>query len=97
MDFKTLHAKIGELTLENDFLEGALWATRCWRIFGYAALGKIRDECKQRCPLPQQRCNWLRACRKLSSGLKYFAVSAEPRFLVRSVGWWNVALWKTLF
>jgi transposase-like protein len=24
MDEKTLHAKIGELTLENDFLEGAL-------------------------------------------------------------------------
>jgi len=24
MDVKTLHAKIGELTLENDFLEGAL-------------------------------------------------------------------------
>ncbi len=23
-DFKTLHAKIGQLTLENDFLEGAL-------------------------------------------------------------------------
>ncbi len=24
MDVKTLHAKIGQLTLENDFLEGAL-------------------------------------------------------------------------
>jgi hypothetical protein len=24
VDAKTLHAKIGELTLENDFLEGAL-------------------------------------------------------------------------
>ena len=24
IDIKTLHAKIGELTLENDFLEGAL-------------------------------------------------------------------------
>lgn len=24
MDYKTLHAKIGELTLENDFLESAL-------------------------------------------------------------------------
>ena len=24
VDVKTLHAKIGELTLENDFLEGAL-------------------------------------------------------------------------
>ncbi|MCP2132871.1 hypothetical protein ABH977_008336 [Bradyrhizobium ottawaense] len=24
MDVKTLHAKIGELTLENDFLEGSL-------------------------------------------------------------------------
>ena len=24
LDLKTLHAKIGELTLENDFLEGAL-------------------------------------------------------------------------
>lgn len=24
MELKTLHAKIGELTLENDFLEGAL-------------------------------------------------------------------------
>jgi transposase len=24
VDMKTLHAKIGELTLENDFLEGAL-------------------------------------------------------------------------
>jgi transposase len=24
MDVKTLHAKIGELTMENDFLEGAL-------------------------------------------------------------------------
>lgn len=24
IDLKTLHAKIGELTLENDFLEGAL-------------------------------------------------------------------------
>jgi transposase len=24
MDLKSLHAKIGELTLENDFLEGAL-------------------------------------------------------------------------
>jgi hypothetical protein len=24
IDVKTLHAKIGELTLENDFLEGAL-------------------------------------------------------------------------
>jgi transposase len=24
VDIKTLHAKIGELTLENDFLEGAL-------------------------------------------------------------------------
>ena len=24
MDIKTLHAKIGELTLENDFLESAL-------------------------------------------------------------------------
>ena len=24
MDVKALHAKIGELTLENDFLEGAL-------------------------------------------------------------------------
>ncbi len=24
VDFKSLHAKIGELTLENDFLEGAL-------------------------------------------------------------------------
>ena len=24
MDMKTLHAKIGQLTLENDFLEGAL-------------------------------------------------------------------------
>ena len=23
-DLKTLHAKIGQLTLENDFLEGAL-------------------------------------------------------------------------
>ena len=26
MDVKALHAKIGELTLENDFLEGALIA-----------------------------------------------------------------------
>jgi len=24
VDLKSLHAKIGELTLENDFLEGAL-------------------------------------------------------------------------
>ena len=24
LDVKTLHAKIGQLTLENDFLEGAL-------------------------------------------------------------------------
>ena len=24
VDIKSLHAKIGELTLENDFLEGAL-------------------------------------------------------------------------
>ena len=24
VDIKTLHAKIGQLTLENDFLEGAL-------------------------------------------------------------------------
>jgi hypothetical protein len=24
VDVKTLHAKIGQLTLENDFLEGAL-------------------------------------------------------------------------
>ncbi len=24
VDVKTLHAKIGELTLENDFLDGAL-------------------------------------------------------------------------
>jgi hypothetical protein len=24
IDIKSLHAKIGELTLENDFLEGAL-------------------------------------------------------------------------
>ena len=27
VDVKTLHAKIGELTLENDFLEGALSKT----------------------------------------------------------------------
>ena len=36
VDVKSLHAKIGELTLENDFLEGALskagllsWLVRC--------------------------------------------------------------------
>ncbi len=28
VDVKTLHAKIGELTLENDFLAGALSAKR---------------------------------------------------------------------
>ena len=28
IDVKSLHAKIGELTLENDFLEGAL--TKAW-------------------------------------------------------------------
>ena len=27
IDVKSLHAKIGELTLENDFLEGALGKT----------------------------------------------------------------------
>ena len=29
VDVKTLHAKIGELTLENDFLEGALSKAAC--------------------------------------------------------------------
>jgi len=28
VDLKTLHAKIGQLTLENDFLEGALSKAR---------------------------------------------------------------------
>ena len=28
VDVKTLHAKIGELSLENDFLSGALWPRR---------------------------------------------------------------------
>jgi transposase len=32
VDVKTLHAKIGELTLENDFLSGALGPRPvCWR------------------------------------------------------------------
>ncbi len=29
VDVKSLHAKIGELTLENDFLEGALGKAGC--------------------------------------------------------------------
>ena len=29
VDLKTLHAKIGQLTLENDFLEGALNKAGC--------------------------------------------------------------------
>jgi len=29
VDLKALHAKIGELTLENDFLEGALGKAAC--------------------------------------------------------------------
>jgi hypothetical protein len=29
VDVKSLHAKIGELTLENDFLEGALTTRDC--------------------------------------------------------------------
>ena len=29
VDLKALHAKIGELTLENDFLEGALTKAVC--------------------------------------------------------------------
>jgi len=29
VDVKSLHAKIGELTLENDFLEGALSKPAC--------------------------------------------------------------------
>ncbi len=33
IDVKTLHAKIGELTLENDFLAGAPRPRRvCWRV-----------------------------------------------------------------
>ncbi len=32
IDVKTLHAKIGELTLENDFLSGAL---RCSGLAGF--------------------------------------------------------------
>ena len=32
VDVKVLHAKIGELTLANDFLEGVLWRRPdCWR------------------------------------------------------------------
>ena len=30
LDIKTLHAKIGQLALENDFLEGALNKTGLW-------------------------------------------------------------------
>ena len=30
IDVKSLHAKIGELTLENDFFEGALSKADCW-------------------------------------------------------------------
>ena len=30
IDLKSLHAKIGKLTLENDFLEGALNKTGLW-------------------------------------------------------------------
>jgi transposase len=30
VDIKTLHAKIGELTLENDFLSGALSKAGLW-------------------------------------------------------------------
>src|SRR5262249_27815504 len=43
VDLKSLHAKIGEPTLENDFLEGATAATLCGKsrslgfIFTYAA------------------------------------------------------------
>jgi transposase len=29
LDLKALHAKFGELTLENDFLEGALGKAAC--------------------------------------------------------------------
>lgn len=30
IDVKTLHSKIGQLTLENDFLSGALGKPVCW-------------------------------------------------------------------
>jgi putative transposase len=34
-DAKTLHAKIGQLALENDFLEGAPTVERIWRTIKY--------------------------------------------------------------
>ena len=47
IDLKSLHAKIGELTLENDFLEGALFLNLCEsnshnRIRGCGYDGSIR-------------------------------------------------------
>ena len=40
IDVKTLHAKIGELTLENDFLEGALTKSGLLSAFSTAELVK---------------------------------------------------------
>jgi transposase len=49
VDLKTLHAKIGELTLENDFLEGALCgaadAILVWTHHASAELMQERECC----------------------------------------------------
>ena len=69
VDLKTLHAKIGALTLENDFLEGALtcsfqdYLARCFRaiwrnvseLFGVHGVSLCRS---QDCPAPLQPLHW---------------------------------------
>ena len=47
VDIKTLHAKIGELTLENDFLAGALTKA------GFARTRGISCRAKTRCDLDE--------------------------------------------
>jgi transposase len=55
-DVKTLHAKIGELTLENDFLSGAL--SEAGLLSAKRAGGRTRDHAADRCAasgLPARR------------------------------------------
>jgi len=42
IDVKSLHAKIGKLTLENDVLEGALTKAGAWHVLFDAALPEGR-------------------------------------------------------
>ena len=57
VDLKSLHAKIGELTLENDFLEGAL--SKAGLTFAGALPLEIRSFSRARSSAPSSTTNFL--------------------------------------